>query len=106
MTFSDPVESLNPHSTALREWEPRAPAGLKPVIIEAADALDNQQRQIEDCAASQRLVKGWIREWMVDLELSTWVHVGQMDSDSRAQEKIRDAQQKVQDVIRKMREVL
>lgn len=106
MTFSDPVESLNPHSTALREWESRAPQTLKPVLIEAADVLDDLQKQVEDCAASQRLVRGWLKDWAYELEQSTQVRIGQMDSESRAQEKAAASQNVVLDVVRKMRGVL
>ena len=106
MTFSAPVESLNPHSTALREWEPRAPAGLKPALIAAADALDDQQKQIEDCAAARRLTRGMLKTWATTLQASTEIRIGQMDSPSRAAEKTAEGQRAVLDVVREMRGLL
>jgi len=104
MTFADPVESLNPHSTALREWEPRAPAALKPVLIQAADALDDTQRKADDYAAAIALFRSFMHDWAARLDGSTDVRIGMMDSDSRAQEKVQAAQQTVLDVARLMRE--
>ncbi len=127
MTFAEPVESLKPHATALREWAPRAPGGLKSVLIAAADALDDQQkmladlgddkealaaqvqqiesltRQLGDCCAAQLEVRGLLKEWAAQLEGTTQVRIGQMDSASRASEKTQAAQNQVLDVVRKMR---
>ncbi len=103
MTFSEGVESLNAQSTALREFEDEAPRHMRPAIHEAADALDTLQRQVDDCAAAQREVRGMLKDWATQLEATTQVRIGQMDSASRAQEKNDGARNQVLDVVRKMR---
>ncbi len=103
MTFAEPVEYLNDVGTALRECEPQCPKHLKDLVIQAADLIDDQQKRIEDLIDSQRLVRGFLAEWATQLEASTHVHIGQMDSASRAEEKTKAAQSVVLDVVRKMR---
>lgn len=103
MTFADPVESLNAKSTALRDYENEAPRHMRPAMQEAADEIDTLQRQVDDCAAAQREVRGMLKDWAAQLEATTQVRIGQMDSASRAQEKNDGARNQVLDVVRKMR---
>lgn len=105
MTFAAPVESLNSTSTALREAEHQAPKPLKALVIQAADELDDLQRNLQDSEASLRLVKSMMEGWSNRLVAACSVRIGQMDSPSRAAEKTEAAQREVMDVARLMSEL-
>jgi len=104
MTFSAPVESLDPIATELRECEPRAPQQMKALVIRAADHIDDLKRKADDYSAAITLFRGFLNDWATRLDGSTDVRIGMFDSESRAQEKVRAAQSVVLDVARLMRE--
>lgn len=72
MGFALPVDDVADTAQSLRDLEPQAPKALKAVLIQAANELDDLKRLVRDGAQQ--------------LELAASLKVGQMDSQSRADE--------------------
>ena len=90
MTFeTEPRPDL---SWELRDWEPRAPRDLKAILIQASDKLDDLAALLEAGA--------------MELELAASLRVGQMDSQSKADEVNRQVRLTLTGLAERMRAAL
>jgi hypothetical protein len=78
-------------AAALRELEPQAPKGLKPLMIQAAQELEAWKKVGEDAARR--------------LEEAASVRIGQMDSHSRVDEIQRGVKSTMLELARTFREL-
>lgn len=95
MGFALPVDTPADTAALLRELEACAPnptpKNIRAVMIQAATELENHKRLFQDAAQ--------------ELELAASLRVGQMDSQSRADEVSRQVRMTLQQVAARMREL-
>lgn len=90
MAFEFP-EKWSDCAAALRELEPQAPKGLKALMIQAANELDNWKRVAQDAARM--------------LEEASNLRTGQMASQSRVDEVQRQVHLTMTDIASRFREL-
>lgn len=91
MGFALPDDAVNT-AAALRTLEPQAPKSLKAVMIQAATELDDLRRFVSDAA--------------IELEAAAALRIGQMDSQSRADEVSRAVRLTLNSVAARARQLL
>jgi hypothetical protein len=90
MHFSPPDDSTE-LAQSLRDAEPQAPKALKPLLIQAAQFIEHIKRVAPELAQS--------------LDVAASMRVGQMDSQSRADEVAREVRLSMQSVSARLREL-
>jgi hypothetical protein len=90
MHFSPPDDSTE-LAQSLRDAEPQAPKALKPLLIQAAQFIEHIKRVAPELAQS--------------LDVAASMRVGQMDSQSRADEVAREVRLSLQSVSARLREL-
>jgi hypothetical protein len=90
MHFSPPDDSTE-LAQSLRDAEPQAPKALRPLLIQAAQFIEHIKRVAPELAQS--------------LDVAASMRVGQMDSQSRADEVAREVRLSLQSVSARLREL-
>lgn len=90
MHFSPP-DDTSELAHSLRDAEPQAPKALKPLLIQAAQFIEHIKRVAPELAQS--------------LDVAAAMRVGQMDSQSRADEVAREVRLSMQSVSARLREL-